>query len=81
MGDVGVVTRRVANMAGEMPSSSQDRSPPPMRPAKLAMRPRIGSVMTSASTRGTTSAMAGSMPSVRIASISSRIFIEPMAAV
>ena len=36
---------------------------------------------SSARMRGTNRAIAGSMPNVRIASISSRIFIEPMAAV
>ena len=74
-------TKRVRNIAGEMPSSSQDISAPPSRPETLAISPRIGSVTSSARMRGTNSTVAGSRPRVRIASISSRIFIEPMAAV
>src|SRR6056297_2207260 len=74
-------TRRVWNIAGEIPRSIHAISPPPNSPARLAISPRIGSMTSSARMRGTNSVIAGSSPRVRIASISSRIFIDPMAAV
>src|SRR6056297_1145004 len=64
---------RVRNIAGEMPRS--------IHAMRFAISPRIGSIRTRARMRGTKRTVAGSRPSVRIASISSRIFIDPIAAV
>ena len=64
-----------------MPSSDQAMVAPPSSPAMLAMKVRSGSMMISASTRGRTRVSIGSSDRVRMASISSRSFIEPMAAV
>ena len=54
---------------------------PPSRPAIIAMKVSSGSITSSANRRGSTSRSIGSRPSVRIASISSRLCIAPICAV
>ncbi|MNH26827.1 hypothetical protein D3C79_869060 [compost metagenome] len=69
------------NMAGEISSDNAQTTPPPMMPQIIARKVSSGSAISSASTRGTTSSSTGSRPRVRMASISSLAFIEPICAV
>jgi len=69
------------NIAGEISSATAHTTPPPTIPESIARKVSIGSATSSASTRGSTSNSIGSRPSVRMASISSLAFIEPICAV
>ncbi|MND90373.1 hypothetical protein D3C80_824530 [compost metagenome] len=69
------------NIAGEIPSDSAQTTAPPIMPQSMATKVSNGSAISNASTRGTTSNSTGSRPRVRMASISSLAFIEPICAV
>ncbi len=72
--------KMVKNMAGEMSSAKEQTTSPPTMPLRMPIKVRIGSVISIASTRGSTSSSMGLKPRVRMASISSLDFIAPICA-
>ncbi|MCY1527351.1 hypothetical protein D9M68_624160 [compost metagenome] len=68
-------------MAGEMSRARAQTTAPPTIPLSMAMKVSIGSAISRAKTRGNTSSSTGLSPRVRMASISSLAFIEPICAV
>ncbi|MNO70206.1 hypothetical protein D3C76_610800 [compost metagenome] len=69
------------NMAGEISSDRAHTTAPPTMPQIIARKVSSGNEINSANTRGTTSSSMGLRPRVRMASISSLAFIEPICAV
>ena len=63
-----------------MPSDSQTKMPPPRSDISMAQKASSGIMTTAAISRGMTSASIGDTPMVRMASISSVIFIVPSCA-
>ena len=63
-----------------MSSASQTKTPPPSSDMIIAQKASSGIMTTAAIMRGMTSASIGDTPMVRIASISSVIFIVPICA-
>ena len=61
-----------------MPSEVQTNTPPPIRANNIAQKDSSGIITTAEMIRGSTSASTGDTPIVRIASISSVIFIVPI---
>ena len=76
---IGMTSRiRWMKVTGGMPRSSQQKRPPPSSAMMIAQKPSSGIISTVDITRGRTSASIGETPIVRIASISSVSFIEPI---
>ena len=72
---------RAMYICGGMSRSKAPTVTPPARPAIIEMKVSSGSITSRASRRGITSRSMGSRPNVRMASISSRLFIAPICAV
>ena len=72
--------KRSMNSAKPMPSCERAMTMPPNTPAMSAKTVSSGNATASASTLGTTSRSSGSMPIVRIASISSVTTMVPICA-
>ena len=77
----GVSCRIERNSVGEISRLRAHTNAPPKIPASMAIKVSNGRLISSASTRGNTSNSMGLRPRVRIASISSLAFIEPICAV
>ncbi len=65
-------------MSGGIPREVQTKIPPPTSAVSIAQKASNGIMMTAETRRGMTSASIGETPIVRIASISSVIFIVPI---